>query len=156
MSDSNALSSEEYETSSSFASSTSSSCPRTWLGSSYISSSCACPLLSSTLSSTSSTSCSSCELGAASPLFWSVEDLGSFLLCFFTFHSVTALLITASDSLTGGPLMEMWRRLLSISSFSEFLQHIFRCFRALAPALSGHAFETGKERQTSATCNSKG
>ena len=34
-------------------------------------------------------------------------DLSSFLLCFFPFHNVIALLITASDSFTGGPLMEI-------------------------------------------------
>ena len=63
------------------------------LGSSCISSSCVPPAPPSP----SSNSCSSCAFGIALSFCGRREDRGSFLLCFFSFHNATALLITAAD-----------------------------------------------------------
>ena len=64
----------------------------------------------------------------------------------------TAESMRSSHSLlpTAGPLIKMWRKVLSKSFCILLWSLVLRSFQAPAP-LSGHAFDTGREKTTFAT-----
>ena len=63
----------------------------------------------------------------------------------------------SSNSLlpTAGPLIKMWRRVLSMSFYILLRSLVLKSFKALAP-LSGHAFDTGRETTAFPTLATRG